>query len=80
MTEKDDNEFMKNYHSIEILPYLIAISLIVEMLVASYKFVGPHARTLQKCLLGTLAALISACKRHFYINAFNRPHKGPGEG
>lgn len=79
MTEKDDNEFMKNYHSLEFLPYLIAISLIVEMLVASYKFVGPHALTLQKCVLALFQAMIRACYGHFYINAFNRHHERPGE-
>ncbi len=80
MTERDDDDFMKTYTSIEIIPYLVLIAILSEMLLTSYRFVGPHARTLQKSLLGMILALYCACKRHFYINAFNRPHKGPGEG
>lgn len=77
MTEKEDkSEYDKimDYRMIEILPYLVLISLLCEMLVISYKFVGPHALALQKCVLGTILALICVCKRHFYINAFNK-HK-----
>lgn len=76
MTEKDNDDFNVPGMNLELIPYLVLISLVSEMLILSYKFVGPHARTLQKSLLGILLALFCACKRHFYINAFNRHDKG----
>lgn len=77
MTEKDNDDFNGPSMNIEIIPYLILISLLSEMLITSYKFVGPHARTLQKCVLALFQAMIRACCGHFYINASNRHSKRP---
>lgn len=79
ITDKDDN-LPENIINLQILPYLIFISIIFSLLNSANNSLKPHALTLQKCLLVTILAMFCACKRHFYINAFNRHDKRPGNG
>ena len=76
--DKDRNsieDWNSYYGNIEMLPYLIFVSIFVGSLASAGKISKPHFLTLQRSLLGMILALIYACKRHFYINAFNKRNK-----
>ena len=84
MNNKDEDrnsieDFHNYYRNLELLPYLIFISLVVGSLATAGKISRPHFLTLQRSLLGMILALIYACKRHFYINAFNKRVRKLGE-